>query len=153
MIIVQIQVNTSAKNLFQKPRSISLYKKGNWDGYSWISWGYSWCGLKWSYLQTQYKTKLFTVLKHSKQDSASVAPLHKVNTILSIRTTPRKPLFLMNSSSLFLVGSLFNSLISLCHMKLQESTDADRSMLDISKSVYKKKQTDLSCAWLQQGLW
>ena len=28
-------------------------------------------------------------------------------------------------------------------MKLQESTDADRSMLDISKSVYKKKQTDL----------
>ena len=30
--IVQIQVNTSAKNLFQKPRSISLYKKANWDG-------------------------------------------------------------------------------------------------------------------------
>ena len=28
-------------------------------------------------------------------------------------------------------------------MKLQESTDADRSMLDISKSVYKKKQNDL----------
>ena len=30
--IVQIQVNTSAKILFQKPRSISLYKKANWDG-------------------------------------------------------------------------------------------------------------------------
>ena len=52
------------------------------------------------------------------------------NTILTIRTTPRKPLFLMNSSNLFLVGSL--SLRPLCHMKLQESTDADRSMLDIT---------------------
>ena len=51
------------------------------------------------------------------------------NTILSIRTTPRKPLFLMNSSNLFLSP---NSLSSLCHMKLQESTDADRSMLDIT---------------------
>ena len=30
--IVQIQVTTSAKNLFQKPRSIYLYKKENWDG-------------------------------------------------------------------------------------------------------------------------
>jgi len=30
--IVQIQVNTSAKILFQKPRSISPYKKANWDG-------------------------------------------------------------------------------------------------------------------------
>ena len=30
--IVQIQVNTSAKILFQKPRSISTYKKANWDG-------------------------------------------------------------------------------------------------------------------------
>ena len=30
--IVQIQVNTSAKILFQKPRSISLYKKANWNG-------------------------------------------------------------------------------------------------------------------------
>ena len=30
--IVQIQVNTSAKILFQKPRSIFLYKKANWDG-------------------------------------------------------------------------------------------------------------------------
>jgi len=29
--IVQIQVKTSAKNLFQKPRSISLYKRANWD--------------------------------------------------------------------------------------------------------------------------
>ena len=29
--IVQIQVNTSAKILFQKPRSISPYKKANWD--------------------------------------------------------------------------------------------------------------------------
>ena len=38
------------------------------------------------------------------------------NTILSIRTTPRKALFLMNSSNLCLVGS----------------TDADRSMLDIT---------------------
>ena len=31
------------------------------------------------------------------------------NTILFIRTTPRKPLFLMNSSSLFLVGSLLTA--------------------------------------------
>ena len=31
------------------------------------------------------------------------------NTILSIRTTPRKPLFLMNSSSLILVGSLITA--------------------------------------------
>ena len=30
--IVQIQVNTSAKIPFQKPRSISIYKKANWDG-------------------------------------------------------------------------------------------------------------------------
>ena len=30
--IVQIQVTTSAKIHFQKPRSISLYKKANWDG-------------------------------------------------------------------------------------------------------------------------
>jgi len=30
--IVQIQVNTSAKILFQKPRSISPYKMANWDG-------------------------------------------------------------------------------------------------------------------------
>ena len=30
--IVQIQDNTSAKILFQKPRSIPLYKKANWDG-------------------------------------------------------------------------------------------------------------------------
>ena len=30
--IVQIQVNTSAKILFLKPRSIFLYKKANWDG-------------------------------------------------------------------------------------------------------------------------
>jgi len=30
--IVQIQVNTSANILFQKPRSISIYKKANWDG-------------------------------------------------------------------------------------------------------------------------
>ena len=182
--IVQIQVNTSAKIIFQKPRSISPYKMANWDGmkqaleayhqdmlergkYSsinavqlwddnhstltsltnkfipsklsnlhwvnqklkWIArqrdsvfqkdrksgkpadrkihqtflsilpWGYSWCGLKWSYLQTQYKTKLFTLLKHSKQDSASVAPLRKHNSVH--QDDPRKPLFLMNSSSLF----------------------------------------------------
>jgi len=31
------------------------------------------------------------------------------NTILSIRTTPRKPLFLINSSNLFLVGSLLTA--------------------------------------------
>ena len=30
--IVQIQVNAFAKFLFQKPRSISLNKKANWDG-------------------------------------------------------------------------------------------------------------------------
>ena len=30
--IVQIQVNNSAKIIFQKPRSISLYNKANWDG-------------------------------------------------------------------------------------------------------------------------
>ena len=30
--IVQIQVDTSAKILFQKPRSISPYRKANWDG-------------------------------------------------------------------------------------------------------------------------
>ena len=30
--IVQIQVNTSAKIIFQKPRSISIYKNANWDG-------------------------------------------------------------------------------------------------------------------------
>ena len=29
---ILIQINTSARILFQKPRSISIYKKANWDG-------------------------------------------------------------------------------------------------------------------------
>ena len=160
--IVQIQINTSAKILFQKPRSISLYKKANLDRmkqalhqdmlergkYSSINavqlWDDShstltsltnifipsklsnlhWVNQKlkriarqrdrvfqkqrksgkpadrnspsnfrtnptltiflmWPQMilpPTQYKKNYFT-LKHSKQDSASVAPLHKHNYV------------------------------------------------------------------------
>ena len=38
----------------------------------------------------------------------------------------------MNSSSLFLVGSLLTASAPFVTRKLQESTDADRSMLDIT---------------------
>ena len=63
--------------------------------------------------------KLFTLLKHFKTRFSLCCTSTK-HTIISIRTM--EPLFLMNSSSLS----------SLWHMKLQESTDADRSMLDIT---------------------
>ena len=49
-------------------------------------------------------------LHFSNIPNKSLPLLHLyTNTILSIRTTPRKPLFLMNSSSLFLVGSLLTA--------------------------------------------
>ena len=53
-----------------------------------------------SYLQTEKNNSLHF--------SNKILPLLHLypNIILSIRTTPQKPLFLMNSSSLFLVGSL-----------------------------------------------
>ena len=48
--------------------------------------------------------------------------------------TLQKPLFQTNSSSQFLSRKSPNSLSSLCHMKLQDSTDTDRSMLGITVS-------------------
>ena len=55
-----------------------------------------------------------TIQKHSLHFSNipnKIMPLLYlyINTILSIRTTPRKPLFLMNSSSLCLVGNLLTA--------------------------------------------
>ena len=87
---------------------------------------------------TVYKIKLppnpiqknsFTLLKHSKQDSASVAPLHKHN---SVSGRPHETTILNEQFQSVFSRKSSNSLSSRCHMKLQESTDADRSMLDIT---------------------
>ena len=108
--IVQIQVNTSAIILFQKPRSISLYKKANWDGMKQALVAYYQDMLengKYSYLED-----ILDVVSNdltSKPNTEKTLYTYKIlpllhlyaNTIRSIRTTPRKPLFLMNSSSLF----------------------------------------------------
>ena len=71
----------------------------------------------------------FTLLKHSKQDSASVAPLHKHN---SVSGRPHETTILNEQFQSVFSRKSSNSLSSRCHMKLQESTDADRSMLDIT---------------------
>ena len=70
------------------------------------------------------KKKLFTLLKHSKQDSDSVAPLRKQNSVHQDDPTKATQSVLSRKSP--------NSLSSFCHMKLQESTYADRSMQDIT---------------------
>ena len=74
--------------------------------------------------------KLFTPLKHSKQDSASVAPLHKHNSVH--QDDPTKATILNEQFQSVLSRKSPNSLSSLCHTKLQESTDADRYMIDIT---------------------
>ena len=71
-----------------------------------------------------------TLLKHSKQDSASVAPLHKHNSVH--QDDPTKATILNEQFQSVFSWKSPNGLSSLCHMKLQESTDADRSMLDIT---------------------
>ena len=71
-----------------------------------------------------------TLLKHSKQDSASVAPLHKHNSVH--QDDPTKATILNEQFQSVFSRKSPNSLSSLYHMKLQESTDADRSMLDIT---------------------
>ena len=69
------------------------------------------------------KQTLYTS-QHSKQDSASVAPLRKHNSVHHddpTKTTIRNEQF----QSVFSRKSP-NSLSSFCHMKRKESTDADR---------------------------
>ena len=61
---------------------------------------------QWSYLQTQYK-KLFTLLKHSKQDPASVAPLHKHKSVHQDDST--KATILNEQLQSVLVGSLLTA--------------------------------------------
>ena len=107
--IVQIQVNTSAIILFQKPRSISLYKKANWDGMKQALVAYYQDMLengKYSYLEDILDVASNDLT--SKPNTEKTLYTYKIlpllhlyaNTIRSIRTTPRKPLSLMNSSSL-----------------------------------------------------
>ena len=74
--------------------------------------------------------KLFTLLKHSKQDSASVAPLRKHNSVH--QDDPTKTTILNEQFQSVFSRKTPNSLSFFCHMKRQESTDADRSMLDIT---------------------
>ena len=65
-----------------------------------------------------------------KHDSASVASLRKHNSVH--KDEPTKATILNEQFHSVFSRKSPNSLSSLCHMKLQESTDADRSMLDIT---------------------
>ena len=53
------------------------------------------------------QTKLFTLLKHSKQESASVAPLRKHNSVL--QDEPTKATILNEQFQSVLVGSLLTA--------------------------------------------
>ena len=68
--------------------------------------------------------------KHSKQDSVSVAHLRKQKSVH--QDDPTKATILNEQFQSIFSRNSPNSLSFLCHMKLQESTDADRSMLDIT---------------------
>ena len=82
-------------------------------------------------LTSKPNTKIFfTLHKHSKQDSASVTPLHKHKSVH--QDDPTKATILNEQFQSVFIRKSPNSLGSLCHMKLQDSTDADRSMLDIT---------------------
>ena len=72
----------------------------------------------------------FTLHKHSKQDSASVALLHKHKSVH--QDDPTKATILNEQFQSVFIRKSHNSLNSLCHMKLQDSSDADRSMIDIT---------------------
>jgi len=85
--------------------------------------------------------KLFNLLKHSKQDSASVAPLHKYNSVY--QDDPTKATILNEQFQSVFSRKSPNSLSSLCHMKLQESTDADRSMLDMYSHTQRYCETPI----------
>ena len=71
-----------------------------------------------------------TLLKHSKQDSAYVAPLRKQSSVH--QDDPTKATIISEQFQSVFSRKSPNSLSSLCHMTLQERTDTDKSMLDIT---------------------
>ena len=80
--------------------------------------------------QNPIQRKILYTSQHSKQDSASVAPLRKYNSVH--QDDPTKTTILNEQFQSVFSRKSPNSLSFFCHMKRQESTDADISMLDIT---------------------